>query len=127
MLAILVVAAIGYFGFGSARSQWLCKQRKAAFDARVQQLKHDSASELGVGSKKERVVRFFQQNGIVPSFEKFHDSNFARGSIVVHGVKACGYLVCDSDAAVIGVEIEVDAGGSVTAPPRVVTTYTDCF
>ncbi|HEY6488895.1 MAG: hypothetical protein WCC26_20445 [Terracidiphilus sp.] len=127
MLAILVVAAIGYFGFGSARMHWLCEQRKAAFDARVEQLKHDSASKLGVGANKERVVRFFQQNGIIPSFEKFHDNNFARGSIVVHGMKDCGYLVCDSDAAVIGVEIEVDAAGAVTAPPRVITTYTDCF
>lgn len=126
-LAILLVAAIGYFGFGSARTQWLCKQRKAAFDARVEQIRHDAATQMAVGAAKDRVARFFQQNGIAPHYDKIQDKNEVRGALIVQGMKECGSLVCNSDAVQIVVEVEVDETGKVTAQPRVATIYTECL
>src|SRR6266545_7645858 len=45
-----------------------CKQRGAAYNARVEKLRRDAREKLIIGTNKEAVIHFFAENGIPLSF-----------------------------------------------------------
>jgi hypothetical protein len=97
-----------------------CKQRGAAYDARVEKLKKDSQQSLKVGTKKEDVIRFFTENGISLTFA----GGEATGTIYTTGCAPSG---CGSDDALLGLRVQVDKAGTVSSEPVVGAIYTNCL
>jgi hypothetical protein len=97
-----------------------CKQRGAAYAARVRRLERDAHGELSIGTKKDAVIRFFQQNGIPVRFV----GGEATGTIFTTGCAPDG---CGSDTALIGLRVKVDDNGNVIAEPFVGALYTNCL
>ena len=57
---------------------------------------------------------------------RFGDRGFqAIGTLYTMG--GCAPLGCGTDAALIGVRVQVDAEGTVTGEPEVVDMYTNCL
>jgi hypothetical protein len=97
-----------------------CKQRGAAYQARVNALERDAIAKLKIGTKKEDVIRFFAENKFPISF----DRSFATGTIYTLGCSPNG---CGTDQALIGLSVDLDEAGSVKAKPVVVGGYADCL
>jgi hypothetical protein len=102
------------------RHDTTCKQRGAAYSARVETLKHEAYEKLKIGTKKDAVIRFFAENGIPVTFSR----DEASGTIHVTGCAPSG---CGSDAALLGLRVKVDEAGTVIADPVVGALYTDCL
>lgn len=97
-----------------------CKQRRAVYSARVEKLKRDAHGKLRVGTKKNAVISFFDENGIPVTFNR-HE---ASGTIYTTGCAPSG---CGSDAALLGLRVEVDETGTVVSEPVVGALYTNCL
>ena len=97
-----------------------CKQRGAAYDARVEKLKRDAHETLKVGTKKDAVIRFFKENGIPVTFSREE----ASGTIYTTGCAPSG---CGSDDALIGLRVKVDQSGTVVAEASIGAIYTNCL
>lgn len=97
-----------------------CKQRGAAYSARVEKLKRAAREQLKIGTKKDVVVRFFAENSIPVTFSR----DEASGTIQTSGCAPSG---CGSDAALLGLRVKVDEVGTVIAEPVVGAIYTDCL
>jgi hypothetical protein len=97
-----------------------CKQRGAAYAARVEKLKRDAHQNLKIGTKKEDVTRFFAENGIPLSFIEGE----ATGTIYTTGCAPSG---CGSDEALLGLKVKVDKAGTVISEPVVGAIYTNCL
>lgn len=97
-----------------------CKQRGAAYSARVETLKQKAHEQLKIGTKKDAVVRFFAENGIPVTFSR----DEASGRISTTGCAPSG---CGSDAALLGLRVKVDEAGTVVSEPVVRALYTDCL
>ena len=97
-----------------------CKERGVAFDRRVESIKQDAHAQLKIGTKTAEVSRFFTE----------HDIPFTIVDSEVTGTlntSGCSPLGCGTDSALIGVRVNVDRAGTVTAEPIVVGMYTDCL
>lgn len=97
-----------------------CKQRGAAYAARVKKLEQDAHENLKIGTKKEAVVRFFRDNGVPVEFIEGE----ATGTIHATG---CSPFGCGSDDAVLGLRVKVDKDGTVIGEPDVGAFYTNCL
>jgi len=97
-----------------------CKQRGAAYNARVEKLKREAHEKLKVGAKKDDVIRFFKDHGIPVTFSR----DEASGTIYTTGCAPSG---CGSDEALIGLRVKVDQAGTVVAEPVVGSIYTNCL
>jgi hypothetical protein len=97
-----------------------CKQRGAAYSARVETLRRDANEKLKVGTKKDAVIRFFAENGIPVTFLRDEVS----GTIYTSGCAPSG---CGSDAALLGLQVRVDEAGTVVSEPVVGAIYTNCL
>jgi len=97
-----------------------CKQRGAAYSARVEKLKRDAHEKLKIGTKKDAVIRFFAENDIPVTFYP----NEASGTIYTSGCAPSG---CGSDAALLGLRVKVDEAGTVVSEPVVGAIYTNCL
>lgn len=97
-----------------------CKQRGAAYLARVEKLKKDAHQELKIGTKKEDVSRFFAENGIPLTLVEGE----ATGTIYTTGCAPSG---CGSDDALLGLRVKVDKAGTVISEPIVGAIYTNCL
>src|SRR5260370_5680321 len=97
-----------------------CKQRGAAYAARVEKLRRDAHEKLIIGTKRDAVIHFFDENGIPVSFV----AGEATGTISTTGCAPAG---CGSDAALLGLRVKVDEGGTVTGEPIVGALYDDCL
>jgi hypothetical protein len=95
-----------------------CKQRGSVYSAKVEKLKRDAQEKLRVGTKKDAVIRFFDENGIPVTFSR-HE---ASGTIYTTGCAPSG---CGSDAALLGLRVEVDETGTVLSEPVAGTLYTN--
>jgi len=97
-----------------------CKQRGAAYQARVKSLEQAALDQLKIGTRKEDVVRFFAENNFPISFDK----DGASGTVRTTG---CSPAICGTDEAVIDLEVKLDEAGSVKAKPVVIGFYTNCL
>jgi len=106
-----------------------CKQRGAAYEARVEKLKKDAHERLKIGTKREDVVRFFAENGLPISFSQvtYGESKTvyeASGTIYTTGCAPSG---CGSDDALLGLRVKVDKEGTVISEPVIGALYTNCL
>jgi hypothetical protein len=97
-----------------------CKQRAAALQARSETLERDAQEKLKIGTKKDAVIRFFEENNIPVTFTQGE----ASGSISVIG---CAPNGCGSNKAILGVRVGIDETGTVISAPVVGGIYTDCL
>jgi hypothetical protein len=97
-----------------------CKQRGAAYQARVKSLKQVALEQLKIGTKKADVVRFFAENKFPLSFDKSE----ATGTIYTTG---CSPFGCGTDEALIGISVDLDEAGNVKSKPVVVGFYMNCL
>src|SRR5262249_28279697 len=96
-----------------------CKKRGAAYAARVEKLKRDAHNNLRIGTKKEDVISFFQENGIPVTFL----DGEATGTIYTTGCAPSG---CGTDA-LLGLRVRLDKKGRVISEPDVGAFYTNCL
>ena len=115
-LAFVLVSCFPFYRYQSAA----CKQRGAAYDARVEKLKRDAREKLSIGTKRDAVVRFFAEQGIPLAFVRGE----ASGTIYTTGCAPAG---CGSDDAFIGLRAKVDNSGTVVSEPVVGAFYTNCL
>jgi hypothetical protein len=97
-----------------------CKQRGAAYQARVKSLERAALEQLKIGTKKEDVVRFFAENKFPITF----DRSSATGMIYTLG---CSPIGCGTDEALLGLDVGLDEAGNVKSKPVVVGFYTNCL
>ena len=116
LLAAVLVSCFPFYRYQSAA----CRQRGAAYAARVEQLKRDAHEKLSIGAKRDAVIRFFAENGIPLAFV----GGEATGTISTIGCAPAG---CGTDAALLGLRVRVDNKGTVIAEPVVGALYTDCL
>lgn len=106
-----------------------CKQRGAAYAARVEKLKKDAHENLKIGTSKQDVIRFFKENGLPVEFVKvpYERSGAvyeATGTIHTTGCAPSG---CGTDDAILGLRVNVDRKGTVISEPVVGAIYTNCL
>jgi hypothetical protein len=118
--AVAVTVVFSWFGLREYRSRITCERRGAAFTAQVESIKRDAHEQLKIGTQKADVTRFFAQHGI--PFDFF--ASEARGTLYSSG---CAPFGCGTDAALIGVSVQLSPAGTVTDEPKVVSLYTDCL
>lgn len=97
-----------------------CKERGKAYSARVDKLKRDADDVLKLGTKKDVVLRFFQDNGIPPRLV----GNAITGTIYLKG---CAPTGCGSDDALLGLRVVVDRDGTVISEPNIGAFYSNCL
>lgn len=97
-----------------------CKQRGAAYNARVEKLKREAHEKLKIGTKKDAVISFFKENGLPVTFSREE----ASGTTYTTGCAPSG---CGSDDALIGLRVKVDKAGTVVAEAVVGAIYTNCL
>ena len=129
-ILIAAVAVLVVVGVAWAYSQygWLfyryhsgaCKQRGKAYAVRVEKLKTEARARLRIGTHKEQVIRFFQENELPVSF----DGDEYEGTVYLKGCAPAG---CGSDDALLGLRVKVDNTGTVIADPVVGALYTNCL
>ena len=99
--------------------QGACKQRGAAYEKQVENIKQDAQNQLKIGAKKADVAKFFSEHRI--PFDFFVSE--ACGTLFTSG---CAPLGFGTDSALIGVSVKLTQAGVVTEEPKVVGFYTDC-
>lgn len=122
-LLTLAVLALGYSQFGWVFYRYhsaACKERGRTYYARVEKLKRDARERLRIGTHKEDVIRFFQENGLPVSF----DGREYEGTIYTNGCAPAG---CGSDAALLGLRVKADGSGTVVGDAVVGALYTNCL
>lgn len=117
ILMLLIIAGLCSCGGGSSVA---CKQRGAALNARVQEIRHKAHDALKIGSTRAEVTQFFKENNIPLDFDQFG----ASGTIATSG---CSPVGCGSNDAIIGVRVPLDPSGRVKGEPYVMAMYTDCL
>lgn len=123
-IVIVLVGFVGWFG----TKQYRCKRRNAEFSRRIAVVERDAREQLRVGTTKDAVAQFYTEHKIPFEVVKSDDAGFrfqAIGTLYTTG--GCAPLGCGNDAALIGVRVDVDANGTVTDEPKVVSMYTNCL
>ena len=122
-LAVISVAGYVLFGWMFYRYQSTdCKERGKAYRLRVERLKRDASMTLRIGTHKEDVIRFYQENGLPVSF----NNTLSEFEGTIH-TKGCSPAGCGSDDALLGLRVKVDSAGAVVGEPVVGALYTDCL
>lgn len=131
LIAIFVLAAtllvLGYREFGWMFYRYhsaACKAQGKAFGERIRNLRRDAANRLKVGTQKEDVIRFYQENGLPVSFGKSLNEYEYEGTITTKGCAPAG---CGTDNAILGLRVKADSNGTVVAEPVVGDLYIDCL
>ncbi|HEX5434477.1 MAG TPA: hypothetical protein VFY05_09595 [Candidatus Angelobacter sp.] len=123
MVAAVLVVSCVLFGWMFYRYQSTsCKERRKAYEIRVDSLKRDARTALRIGTHQEDVIRFFQENGFPVSFD--NGMSEYEGTI---RTKGCAPAGCGSDDALLGLRVKVDSTGTVVGEPVVGTLYTNCL
>ena len=118
--AILLICLAGCSFLLYRHHDSACRQREAAYQAKAQLLERNAQEKLKIGAGKEEVEHFFAENGLPLTFTP-HE---ASGTIYTTGCAPSG---CGSDAAILGVRVEVDNAGTVIGKPTVGGIYTNCL
>jgi hypothetical protein len=117
LVVVPLISSVGcHYRYHSAS----CKQREAAYNARVETLKREAHEKVKIGTKKDAVILFFTENHIPVTFSR----DEASGTIYTTGCAPSG---CGSDAALLGLRMKVDEAGTVLSEPVVGALYTDCL
>jgi hypothetical protein len=121
-----------YFGLRAAyltvhRTPARCKQRADEFTAKVELIKQDAKNSLKIGTKKDGVANFFASEKIPFTFDEIAGNHEARGTIYFKGLRDCENVACGDDSALIGVQVNVNADGTVLSDPVVIGIYTNCL
>ncbi len=119
-VAAVIVLLISSVGCLYRYHNAACKQRGAAYEARVETLKREAHEKLKIGTKKDAVARFFAENGIPVTFNR----DEASGTIYTSGCAPSG---CGSDDALLGLRVKVDRAGTVVSEPVIGALYTNCL
>jgi len=127
---LAVIPVVRYVSPWFALFRWMsyrqqsadCKERGRAYELRVETLKSDARTTLRIGTHKEDVIRFFEENGLPVSFDK--GLSEYEGTI---NTKGCSPAGCGSDDALLGLRVKVDSLGTVVAEPVVGALYSDCL
>lgn len=122
-LLTLAILAWGYSQFGWVFYRYhsaACQQRGKAYEARIETLKREARERLTIGTPKEDVMRFFEENGLPVSVH----GNEYEGTISMDGCAPAG---CGSDAALLGLRVKADSRGAVAGAPIVGALYTNCL
>ena len=119
-LPILLIALAGCSFLLYRHHDAACRQREAAYKAKAESLERAAQEKLKLGTKREDVEHFFAENGLPLTFTP-HE---ASGTIYTTGCAPSG---CGSDAAILGVRVEVDNTGTVVGKPAVGGIYTNCL
>ena len=121
--AVLVaIVAVSWFGL----RQYNCQQRNEAFGWQIESIKQDAHAQIGPGTKKSDVARFFAEHNIpfsIVGAEAFGTPE-AIGTLSTSG---CAPFGCGSDAAVIRVHVKLDEAGAATGEAKVGGIYTNCL
>jgi hypothetical protein len=119
LLTMLLASSIGNVGCLYRYHSAACKKRGAEYSARVEKLGRDARERLTIGTRKDAVIRFFEENGLPVTFT----ANEASGTIHVNGCAPSG---CGSDDGIVGLRVKVDKDGTVIGEPVVGAMYTNC-
>ncbi|HET9838576.1 MAG TPA: hypothetical protein VFR84_10100 [Candidatus Angelobacter sp.] len=119
-LPILLISLAGCSFLFYRHHDAACRQREAAYNAKAQSLERAAQEKLKIGTRKEDVEHFFAEHGLPLTFTP-HE---ASGTIYTTGCAPSG---CGSDAAILGVRVEVDNTGTVVGKPAVGGIYTNCL
>ena len=120
VIAAVVIVGAAWFGIKQYRRHIDCQRRDAAFERRIQNIKRDAHEQLKIGTKKADVNRFFTAHGIP------FDTRGSEAIGTLYTTGGCAPLGCGTDRALIGVCVKLDADGTVTDEPVVVSLYEDC-
>lgn len=121
LIAFAAMTLLNFWGcLLSRHPNAACKLRERSYQERAEKLKADAHTALAVGTRKDAVVRFFEENGLPVTFT----SSEASGTIHVLGCAPSG---CGSDDAILGLRVKVDEAGTVTSEPVVGGIYTNCL
>ena len=113
-------AALVLIGVTLYQRSMACKRRGLALEQRIETLKRSAQDRLQIGTNKDELIRFFEENHIPFTIE----GNDARGSILSTG---CCPFGCGSDEVLIGVRVKLDEKGSVSSAPDIVAMCTNCL
>ncbi len=118
--AVAFLIGLGWFELKEHKRRTECRQRNAAFGERIESIKQNARARLKRGTKWDEVRKFFADHDI-----PFHSTKSdVSGEIYTSG---CAPTGCGSDAALIGIRVELDADGNVRDDPTVVGLYTNCM
>ena len=121
-LVISLAAAACLIGLGAWRRQHTkCEQRRATFEARLEQIRRDADKELVTGTSKERAVAFFNANGLGFYFDASRKEGSGRVDL-----KTCSPGWYCGDSAAIGVWTQFDESAHVKSH-KVEAMLTDCL
>jgi hypothetical protein len=70
LLAVALPGCVGFYRYQRAA----CKQRGAAFDARVEKLRREARERLVIGAKKEVIIQFFADQGVPLTFVRLGEA-----------------------------------------------------
>jgi hypothetical protein len=117
LFSISLFFFVGCFGRHPNAS---CKERERAYRERSEKLKHDALEKLVTGTKKDEVVRFFEEHGLPVTFAR----GVAQGEVFLEG---CAPPGCGSDRVILGLIVKVDDADTMIGEPIVGGIYTDCM
>ena len=117
LAASLTCLVIGFIIYQRAMA---CKRRGLALQQRIATLQRSAHDRLPPGTKKDEVVRFFEENQIPFAIE----GDEASGTTLTSG---CCPFGCGSDDVLIGVKVKLDGDGSVMSEPHVGAICTTCL
>jgi hypothetical protein len=120
ILPLLVAVVLLITSIILYRRRAACKERDAAYHARVERLERDAHEKLKIGTKRDAVASFFAENGIPVTFS----ADEASGTVYTSG---CAPKGCGTDAALLGLRVKVDDAGTVVSEPVVGALYSDCL
>jgi hypothetical protein len=118
--AVAFLIGLGWSELKKHKRRTECRQRNTAFGEQVESIKQDARTRLKRGTRWEEVRKFFADHNI-----PFHSTKLdVSGEIYTAG---CAPTGCGSDAALIGIRVELDEDGNVRDEAAVVGLYTNCL
>jgi hypothetical protein len=105
----------------------VCKQRATEFQARVERIRKEARNSLKPGATSGEIASFYASESIPLTIGPMGYERYASGQVYVTGLPECETIACGNDSALIGVQVEIDANGTVVSEPVVVGMYTDCL
>jgi hypothetical protein len=125
LVILFVIGAVGcWFGTRWYRGHLACERRGVALDARVQRIKSEAQHRIEIGTHKEEILRFIEENGLRVS----SNNNANPTRIVGTGTDiGCPHIFGCGDDALIMMQIDVDDSGNAISRPTVDVAYTNCM
>ena len=124
ILVLILIVAVAWFGLRWHREHKACLQQDAAFEARVEAVRHESKLQIPVGTPSKHIIAFLESRG----FSAFLNRQRTPNSVV--GTKqdaACPQIFGCGNEALVQVEVTVDQSGKSTSEPEVDAMYSDCL